>query len=74
MTEPTEQVGIWCRCCGSTDLRTRKVRHRPGGVERRRVCKRCGTALLSFERVTHPRLAKRLQVANSPNGPSVGKP
>lgn len=63
MKEPTEQVGIWCRGCGSTDLCTRKVRHRPGGVERRRVCKRCGTALLSFERVVLARIRKRLQVA-----------
>ena len=69
-----EQIGIWCRGCGSMDLRTRRVTHLAGGIERRRVCKRCGTALLSFERVTLARVRKRVQVPIPRQSAPAAKP
>jgi transcriptional regulator NrdR family protein len=43
--------GICCPRCGCADLKTSHTIKQPGGVKRYRVCRHCGTRLVTREKV-----------------------
>jgi len=48
--ERAEQSGLVCRKCGCHNFRVDYTRPKPDAIMRRRICRNCGAALITWER------------------------
>jgi len=48
--EKAEQSGLMCKKCGCHNFRVNYTRPKAGAIMRRRICRNCGTALITWER------------------------
>lgn len=50
MANAGEPAGLVCRVCGCCDFLTKRVLHKVNGrIQRKRVCRHCGTAKITVE-------------------------
>jgi hypothetical protein len=48
----TEYQQVQCRKCGCRHFRVGYMKHKPRGIMRKRICRHCGTPLITWERAT----------------------